>query len=76
MPLPDDHAGWMKIKAAADGCYAAAVISIDFRHDFNDSGIEVVIRSHPTSGGKGLPNSGEHLCTFIKSWQGLALPPA
>jgi acetyl esterase/lipase len=25
MPLPDDHAGWMKIKAAADGQYAAAV---------------------------------------------------
>ncbi|WP_294321878.1 alpha/beta hydrolase [uncultured Sphingomonas sp.] len=25
MPLPDDHAGWMKVKAAADGHYAAAV---------------------------------------------------
>jgi acetyl esterase/lipase len=25
MPQPDDHAGWMKIKAAADGQYAAAV---------------------------------------------------
>jgi|TARA_R100000501_G_scaffold4652_1_gene10059 acetyl esterase/lipase len=25
MPLPDDHAGWMKIKAAADEHYAAAV---------------------------------------------------
>ncbi len=25
MPPPDDHAGWMKIKAAADGHYAAAV---------------------------------------------------
>lgn len=25
MPLPDDHAGWMEIKAAADGQYAAAV---------------------------------------------------
>jgi epsilon-lactone hydrolase len=25
MPAPDDHAGWMKIKAAADGQYAAAV---------------------------------------------------
>lgn len=25
MPLPDDHAGWMKIKAAADGQYASAV---------------------------------------------------
>lgn len=25
MPLPDDHAGWMAVKAAADGHYAAAV---------------------------------------------------
>jgi acetyl esterase/lipase len=25
MPLPDDHAGWMKIKAAVDAQYAAAV---------------------------------------------------
>ena len=25
MPLPDDHAGWMKIKAVADEHYAAAV---------------------------------------------------
>lgn len=25
MPLPNDHAGWMKVKAAADGQYAAAV---------------------------------------------------
>ena len=25
MPLPNDHAGWMKIKAVADGQYAAAV---------------------------------------------------
>jgi len=25
MPLPNDHVGWMKIKAAADGQYAAAV---------------------------------------------------
>ena len=25
MPLPDDYAGWMKVKAAADGHYAAAV---------------------------------------------------
>lgn len=25
MPSPDDHAGWMRIKAAADGQYAAAV---------------------------------------------------
>ncbi|MCW4460862.1 alpha/beta hydrolase [Sphingomonas sp. BT-65] len=25
MPLPEDHAGWMAVKAAADGHYAAAV---------------------------------------------------
>ncbi len=25
MPLPEDHAGWMAIKAAADGQYAMAV---------------------------------------------------
>jgi hypothetical protein len=25
MPPPDDHAGWMKLKAAADGQYAVAV---------------------------------------------------
>jgi acetyl esterase/lipase len=25
MPLPDDHAGWMQLKAMADGHYAAAV---------------------------------------------------
>lgn len=25
MPLPDDYAGWVKVKAAADGHYAAAV---------------------------------------------------
>ncbi|MBB3911870.1 alpha/beta hydrolase [Sphingomonas desiccabilis] len=28
IPLPDDHAGWMKIKAAADGHYAQAVAQL------------------------------------------------
>lgn len=28
MPLPDNHAGWMAVKAAADGQYAAAVAGL------------------------------------------------